>query len=527
MYVNLMSTKICRFVPVVWLRHVKKRTQNGGVYILEMRVRQAGKMPLKNFDLREELKATADRRKRTQERSAIIGHKSTTGGVANIAARLAEMFPDIPQDTVQGAVSQLFRTNADCSRQQLADMSLAALLEMSSTGQPQAVTSFEPVCTSDCAENEEADRQVLVNVEEVEEVEADEHEVLDALLADLLGLPDNEMKVCVKTLCGILSRIVEKPTEPKFKVLRRSNARFAAEVGHPQGLALMSYAGFEDTDETLTFKGDPNSERFRRVFEALREAADTLSPKAASSEPQHSGYPTPSTPSAALIGRTGRRQHIAALTEMRLKDPRGFQEARKNRGNRGVGGMVATAPTAPVTTSRRSQHFTVSDLEKMRVQEEIAGMPNYAEEYKQSKQSAPATNYSTLVARSYDPELIARQALDGTNRYRASKGLPPLRWHDGIARIAREHAEQMASGAAPFSHDGVDQRFRAYPVSYQSAAENLALNNGIADVAGAAVNGWINSPGHERNLSGHFILCSIGAARASNGTFYLTQLFAA
>lgn len=83
--------------------------------------------------------------------------------------------------------------------------------------------------------------------------------------------------------------------------------------------------------------------------------------------------------------------------------------------------------------------------------------------YKQSKQSAPATNYSTLVARSYvkasagkdlirfwhlslwimnlsvghgflqtaacffsccaaqDPELIARQALDGTNRYRASK----------------------------------------------------------------------------------------------------------
>ena len=31
------------------------------------------------------------------------------------------------------------------------------------------------------------------------------------------------------------------------------------------------------------------------------------------------------------------------------------------------------------------------------------------------------------------------------------QGLPPLRWNDGIARIAREHAEQMASGAAPFS----------------------------------------------------------------------------
>ena len=30
-----------------------------------------------------------------------------------------------------------------------------------------------------------------------------------------------------------------------------------------------------------------------------------------------------------------------------------------------------------------------------------------------------------------------------------------------------------------------------------------ALNNGIADVAGAAVKGWINSPGHERRLWWH------------------------
>ena len=114
------------------------------------------------------------------------------------------------------------------------------------------------------------------------------------------------------------------------------------------------------------------------------------------------------------------------------------------------------------------------------------------------------TKCTNCSNRAKDPELIARQALDGTNRYRASKagnisgpfqqiklthsegpeqnpmnvdlflvpkmltppmptektwvislcrveGLPPLRWNDGIARIAREHAEQMASGAAPFS----------------------------------------------------------------------------
>ena len=71
--------------------------------------------------------------------------------------------------------------------------------------------------------------------------------------------------------------------------------------------------------------------------------------------------------------------------------------------------------------------------------------------YRQTHQASPATSYSTLVSRSYagssdftrapkleafsrsgmcqcpecglpqDPELIARQALDGTNQYRASK----------------------------------------------------------------------------------------------------------
>ena len=40
----------------------------------------------------------------------------------------------------------------------------------------------------------------------------------------------------------------------------------------------------------------------------------------------------------------------------------------------------------------------------------------------------------------------------------ALQGLPPLRWNDGIARIARDHAEQMASGAAPFSR-WAEERF--------------------------------------------------------------------
>jgi len=484
-------------------------------------------MSQRNFDVRDELRATADRRKPVQER-AVIGHTSTTGGVTSIAERLAEMFPTIPEDTVQGAVSQLFRTNPNCTRQQLADASLAALLEMSSsTGGPQAVTSFEPVCT---------DSQPELPQQEQEEEglsptgAAPVHdELLDSLLAELLGLPDEELKTCVSTLRSIFSRIAEQPDELKFRRLHKHNPRFLAEVGkHKEALALMLHAGFQEQDESeVVLVLGELTESFKQVCEAIRSAAEVVAPP--DSRPQSaSALPAPSASChQAPLMVSGRRQHVAALTEQRLKDPRGFREdaARRHRANPGVGG-AAPRPAVPPPVERRAQHFTLADIENMRTQEAIAGMPNYADQYRQTHQASPATSYSTLVSRSYDPELIARQALDGTNQYRASKGLVPLQWHDGIARIARQHAEQMASGAMPFSHDGVEDRFRAYPMVHRAAAENLALNHGVADVAKVAVDGWIKSPGHERNLRGTFNLCGLGVARASNGTFYLTQLFA-
>lgn len=223
------------------------------------------------------------------------------------------------------------------------------------------------------------------------------------------------------------------------------------------------------------------------------------------------------------------RERIAELTERRLRDPRGFREAARARGATlsGVGGVVARPPPRPAEPSRRAQHLTLADVECMRVADEIAGTPSYADEYRQRVQAAPVGTYGELVARGYDPEFIGRQALDGTNRYRGGRGLAPLRWHDGIARIAAEHARQMAVGSAPFSHDGFDARVAAFPVAHRGAAENLALNRGVATVADCAVDGWIKSPGHERNLVGAFQLCGIGAAQAANGTWYLTQLFAA
>jgi len=513
---------------------------------------------MRNFDLRAELKETADRRKRPADRQHGDLEK---GGVASISARLAEMFPGLPGDTVQAVVSELFRADSGCSRQQLADKSLATLLEIAnSTGQPQAVTSFEPPSPGspspsprfgeDQEQREEpcvmcvlrTTARVLVGCicKDGQSQEAACYQLLDTQLAELLALPESELRTCVYTLNSVLARIAEAPKEEKFRRLRRSNARFTAEVGrHESAVALLLHAGFHedspDGEAVLVFNQDPKSPAFARIQQALQAAAESLLlPDSAEAQAPKSAAVPRRVPAASSLDpeRELRRQRVAALTEQRLQDPRGFREdtARRRRAaNRVVGGAVQQRPPTAegsAQPARRAQHFTLSDVDRLRVQEEISNTPNYAEEYRQTNQATPAGNYSLLVARSYDPELLARQALDGTNRYRASQGLVPLRWHDGIARIARIHAEQMASGQATFSHDGFDARVRAYPVAHRSAAENLALNSGVSDVAGAAVEGWIKSPGHERNLRGAFNLCGIGVARSSNGTFYLTQLFA-
>jgi len=533
---------------------------------------------MRKFDLREELRETAHRRKQPQSGDGSQSQlQKSKEGVSDIAARLAKMFPNLPQDTVHGALSELFRANPSFSREQLADRAVEALVQMCSAdpSTPTAITSFEPR-TSFSEDQDKAEIESIKSSEvsaEGMDVDADPsaaacpeellpegaanngdlEAMLDEGLAGLLSLPEQDIARCVTTMSSILQRIADKPDDSTVKRLRLGNARFHREVGcHAPALDLLRLAGFEDTDAgedaAIVCVADPNtSEGFLRVRDALTSVADAMKlqpPTTASSSSAASTGPSlvPNggrMPTASQLGqqvqqaREARRQRIAELTQQRLQDPRGFASAAKNRssGNRVVVNVQQrpdsrASQDSGAVPSRRSKHFTLSDIEKMRIEEEISNMPNYAEQYRQSNQGTSARSYSELVARSYDPELISRQALDGTNRYRGSKDLAPLRWHEGIAKIAQEHAEQMARGEMPFSHDGFEARTRRFPVAHRSAGENLALNKGTADVADTAVQGWIKSPGHEKNLRGAWNLCGIGTARSSDGTFYLTQLFA-
>lgn len=113
------------------------------------------------------------------------------------------------------------------------------------------------------------------------------------------------------------------------------------------------------------------------------------------------------------------------------------------------------------------------------------------------------------------------------NQYRKSRNLSPLTLDARISEQARLHSQAMANGKVPFSHNGFEQRVKAIAksISYRSAAENVAYNEGYTDPARQAVEGWLNSPGHLTNIEGDFNLTGVGVVKNAQGQYYFTQIF--
>ena len=104
-------------------------------------------------------------------------------------------------------------------------------------------------------------------------------------------------------------------------------------------------------------------------------------------------------------------------------------------------------------------------------------------------------------------------------------GLAPVQMNTLESTLARLHSQNMASGKTPFGHGGFNDR-AAYlnkkmgPITL--VAENVASGQMSAR---EVVDGWLNSPGHRRNIEGNFKLTGIGLARGGNGMIYYTQIF--
>ena len=128
-------------------------------------------------------------------------------------------------------------------------------------------------------------------------------------------------------------------------------------------------------------------------------------------------------------------------------------------------------------------------------------------------------------------EMMGIRALDLTNKFRAATNeghdgnKPALRWSKELHDIAMTHSKNMGMGLVPFSHQGFNERMNMVSFHVQQFSENVAYNSGCGDPIETAVRGWINSPGHRKNMLAHNSICGI-AVYCNGGTFWFTQLFA-
>ena len=111
------------------------------------------------------------------------------------------------------------------------------------------------------------------------------------------------------------------------------------------------------------------------------------------------------------------------------------------------------------------------------------------------------------------------------NQHRKSIGLGALQMLPVASEQADKHSLDMAKKRTPFGHDGFNQRMQQ--ISKQTgrlsaAAENVAYGD---QTAKGVVNGWLNSPGHKKNIEGNYNLTGIGIGKNASGTIFFTQIF--
>ncbi|MFF1413748.1 CAP domain-containing protein [Streptomyces sp. NPDC058289] len=124
------------------------------------------------------------------------------------------------------------------------------------------------------------------------------------------------------------------------------------------------------------------------------------------------------------------------------------------------------------------------------------------------------------------PSGALAEVLALVNKERAAVGCPVLTVNAKLAKAAQDHSEDMAahSNMSHTGSDGSDPGRRITRAGYQwsTYAENVAYGY---DTAAKVMEGWMNSPGHKRNIL-DCDLKEIGIGLAQPGQYW-TQDFGA
>ncbi len=118
------------------------------------------------------------------------------------------------------------------------------------------------------------------------------------------------------------------------------------------------------------------------------------------------------------------------------------------------------------------------------------------------------------------------------NRYRRQRGLNTVVHHPGVVAIARTRSEQQLN-LSDITHEG-------FPQQRYAIARSLGINIGVIkaeNIAMFELNGsesldtivaqfmelWINSPQHQKNITGHYSY--YGASLAQKGNCWVATAF--
>jgi Cysteine-rich secretory protein family len=128
----------------------------------------------------------------------------------------------------------------------------------------------------------------------------------------------------------------------------------------------------------------------------------------------------------------------------------------------------------------------------------------------------------TDAASAFAQKLSADEQIlfDSANRERAAQSLPALHWDEALAKAARKHANRMAFyNLVQHQLSGepdLQARLTEAGARFGAIAENIA----VASNARIIHSGWMDSPGHRRNiLNPDLSAIGIAAVRGSGGLF--------
>ncbi len=176
-----------------------------------------------------------------------------------------------------------------------------------------------------------------------------------------------------------------------------------------------------------------------------------------------------------------------------------------------------------------------------------------------NKASTCSCPYGSVIAgdNCIDLSAVERKVHELVNIERQKNGLMPLNWDNELSKIARKHSQDMLKNNF-FAHinlNGQDPTERGKLAGYychkdygsyytEGIAENIAYDwtygmiwytDGVEtsrewrssdEIAENAVNGWMNSPGHRKNiLTSTYDKEGIGIAIGSDGKVLITQNF--